>query len=285
VPTEELPSFDLVVATAGRVDELDRFLDSLERQTHRRFALHVVDQNDDDRLQPVLAAHPHFDIAHLRSPRGLSRARNIGLAHVAGDLIAFPDDDCVYPDDLLARVAHTFATRPELDGLAGRVVDDRGVGAATWNLQPALLECDNLWNRVNSAALFLRREVVDRVGDFDERLGLGSGEPWSSSEEVDYLVRALDHGARIAYDPAVVVTHPIAVLDAPLGFRDGASVGYVLRKHRYPARVVARMLVRPLGGALLSLARGDTTRARFHAAALRGRLHGYRRARSAKSSA
>lgn len=283
--TAELPSFDLVVATVGRVDELDRLLESLARQSHRRFAVHVVDQNEDDRLQPVLAAHPALDIARLRSQPGISRARNLGLARVAADVVAFPDDDCVYPDDLLERVARTFATRPELDGLAGRVVDSRGESAPTWNLEPALLERDNLWNRVNSAALFLRRDVVDLVGDFDERLGLGSGERWSSSEEVDYLVRALDHGARFAYDPELVVVHPVAVLDARLGFRDGASVGYVLRKHGYPARVVARMLVRPLGGTLVSLARGDATRARFHAAALRGRLHGYRRARSAKSSA
>jgi GT2 family glycosyltransferase len=285
VPTEELPSFDLVVATVGRVDELDGLLDSLERQTHRRFAVHVADQNEDDRLQPVLAAHPDLDIAHHRSQPGLSRARNVGVAHVAADVVAFPDDDCAYPDVLLERVARTLATRPELDGVAGRAVDDRGESAATWNLQPAVLERDNLWNRVNSAALFLRRDLVGRVGFFDERLGLGSGEPWSSSEELDYLVRALDHGARVAYDPELVVVHPIAILDAPLGFRDGASVGYVLRKHGYPARVVARMLVRPLGGTLLSLARGDASRARFHAAALRGRLHGYRRARSAKSSA
>ena len=285
MPTEELPSFDLVVATVGRVDELDRLLGSLERQTHRRLAVHVVDQNDDDRLRPVLAAHPDLDIARLRSQRGLSRARNVGLAHVAADLVAFPDDDCVYPDDLLARVARTFAMQPKLEGLAGRVVDDRGDSATTWDLEPALLGRDNLWNRVNSAALFLRRDVVGRVGSFDERLGVGSGEPWSSSEEVDYLVRALEHGARIAYDPQLVVVHPIAVLDAPLGFRDGASVGYVLRKHGYPVRVVARMLVRPLGGTLVSLVRRDATRARFHAAALRGRLHGYRRARSAKSSA
>ena len=285
MPTEELPSFDLVVATVGRIDELDRLLASLDRQSHRRFAVHVVDQNVDDRLRPVLAAHPDLGIARLRSQPGLSRARNVGLAHVAADLVAFPDDDCVYPDDLLARVARTFAMRPELDGLAGRVVDHDGESAATWNLEPAMLERDNLWNRVNSAALFLRRDLVGRVGPFDERLGLGSGEPWSSSEEVDYLVRALEHGARVAYDPELVVVHPIAVLDAPLGFRDGASVGYVLRKHGYPARVVARMLVRPLGGTLVSLARRDATRARFHAAALRGRLHGYRRARSAKSSA
>ena len=285
MPAEELPSFDLAVATVGRVEELDRLLDSLERQTHGRFAIQVVDQNEDDRLRPVLAAHPELDIAHLRSPPGLSRGRNEALAHVSRDLVAFPDDDCVYPDDLLEHVAERFAADPTLDGLAGRVVGDDGASAATWNHEPALLERDNLWNRVNSAALFLRRELVERVGGFDERLGLGSGEPWSSAEEIDYVVRALDQDARIAYDPELAVVHPVAVLDAVLGHRDGASVGYVLRKHRYSARTVARMLARPLGGIVLSLARGDGARARFHAATLRGRAHGYRRARSAKSSA
>ena len=41
----ELPSFDLVVATVDRVEELDRLLASLDRQTHRRFRTLLVDQN------------------------------------------------------------------------------------------------------------------------------------------------------------------------------------------------------------------------------------------------
>lgn len=283
--TGELPSFDLVVATLGRAAELDRLLDSLERQTHTRFVVYVIDQNADDRLQAVLAAHRDLDIAHHRSPPGLSRARNVAVPHLGASVVAFPDDDCVYPDDLLERVARTLRARRDLDGLAGRVVDENGAAAAGWKPDSALLARDNLWNRLNSAALFLRKGLVDQVGRFDERLGLGSGEPWSSAEEVDYVVRALDLGARIAYDPDLVVVHRLASLDAPLGFRDGASVGYLLRKHHYPARVVARMLARPAGGALLSLARRDGDRARFHAATLRGRLRGYLRARSAKSSA
>ncbi len=41
----------------------------------------------------------------LRSPRGLSRARNEALPRLEADVVAFPDDDCEYPDDLLERVA------------------------------------------------------------------------------------------------------------------------------------------------------------------------------------
>lgn len=284
MPAAELPSFDLVVATVDRVQPLARLLASLERQTHPRLRVLLVDQNPDGRLDPVLAAHPGVDVLRLRAPRGLSRARNAALPHLRADLVAFPDDDCLYPDGLLEHVARRFAARSELDGLTGRAADAQGRSSPSWRREPALLDRDNLWNRVTSAALFLRRGLVERVGGFDERLGLGGGGPWSSGEELDYLIRALAAGAIIEYDPDLLVLHPVAEHTPALGLRDGASVGYVLRTHRYPARVVARMLVRPLGGAILAFARGDPGRARFHAATLRGRLLGYRAASAAKSS-
>lgn len=263
------------------MDELGRLLVSLERQTHPRFRVLVADQNEDDRLAPVLEASG-VDAVRIRSPLGLSRARNAALAHVAADLVAFPDDDCAYAEDLLEQVAARFAASPALDGLSGRVVGHDGRSAPSWRRDAAVLARGNLWNRANAGAIFLRRRVVERVGAFDERLGLGSGEPWSSGEEIDYLIRALAAGARIEYDPELTVTHDEKRL-APdalraRGYRDGASVGYLLRKHRYPARTLARMLVRPLGGTVLALLRADLGRARFHAANLRGRLVGYRSA-------
>jgi len=91
-------------------------------------------------------------------------------------------------------------------------------------------------------------------------------------------VRAVDSGAQIEYDPDLVVVHPQE--SRPLravGARDGASIGYLLRKHRYPLRTVAPMLVRPAGGVALSVLRNDRARAQFHAATLRGRLLGYLR--------
>ena len=142
-----------------------------------------------------------------------------------------------------------------------------------------MLDASNLWNRVISFTVFLRRELVERVGAFDERLGLGSGSLWSSGEEIEYVVRALRSGARIEYDPTLVVTHAVKRYTPDelrsVGLRDGASVGWILRRHGYGARTTARMLVRPLGGIGASLAHGDLTRASFHAATLRGRVQGY----------
>ena len=281
----ELPSFDLVVATVDRVEPLERLFDSLERQTHRRFRVLLADQNTDDRLGPILTAHPALDVLHLRPNRGLSRARNSALADVTADVVAFPDDDCVYPDDLLERVASRLAGDRSLQGLTGRVAAADGSASASWEAEAAELTPENLWNRGTSGAIFVRRELIAAVGEFDEQLGLGSGTPWSSAEEIDYLVRAVRTGARIEYDPSLVVTHDVALDDSRIGFRDGASVGYLLRKHDYSARTLVRMLVRPIGGVAMSLARRDGARASYYASTFRGRVLGYRGARRAKSSA
>jgi glycosyltransferase involved in cell wall biosynthesis len=271
--------FDLVTATVDRTEPLEALLASLERQTHTAFRLVVVDQNADDRVPALLHTHPRLDVFHLRSPRGLSRARNAALSHLDADLVAFPDDDCLYAPDLLERVADRFATGMRLDGLTGRAVDPDGSADPSWRGDGAVLDASNLWNRVISFTIFLRHAVVARVGPFDERLGLGSGTPWSSGEELDYVVRAIRSGARVVYDPAVTVSHARKRY-APselraIGRRDGASVGWILRRHGYGARTTARMFLRPVGGIGASLVRGDLTRASFHAATLRGRLRGY----------
>jgi glycosyltransferase involved in cell wall biosynthesis len=245
-------TFDLVVATVGRTAELERFLASLDAQTHRGFRLLVVDQNDDDRVAPLVEGRA---AVRLRSPTGLSRARNAALPHLTADAVAFPDDDCVYPPDLLERVSRRLNG---LDGVTGR--------EPWWTTTAATLTRANVWNRAISFTIFLKRELVERVGAFDERLGL----PGSSAEEIDYLIRALDVGARIDYDPGIVVEHPRKVAD--VAARDGESVGYLLRKHRYDRRTVARMLLRPAAGVVL-----DPHRARFHADTLRGRVRGYRK--------
>jgi len=271
--------FDLVAATVDRTAPLEALLASLEAQTHTAFRLVVVDQNADDRVSTLLHAHPQLEVLHLRSQRGLSRARNAALPHLDADLVAFPDDDCVYRPDLLARVAARFATDDGLDGLTGRAVDADGTADPSWRDDAAVLDPSNLWNRVISFTIFLRRAVVEGVGPFEERLGLGSGTPWSSGEELDYVLRAIRSGARVVFDPAVTVTHARKRYTASelraIGRRDGASVGWLLRRHGYGTRTTARMLVRPVGGIGASLVRGDLTRASFHAATLGGRLRGY----------
>ena len=282
------PAFDLVVATVGRVSELARLLDSLAAQTDRRFRVLVVDQNDDDRLAEMLA-RSDLELVALTSPPGLARARNRAMSELQADVVAFPDDDCVYPPDLLERVAARFAAERSLDGLSARTADAAGRSDTGWGEAATPLRKENVWNLVASAGIFLRRSVIEQVGRFDERLGLGSGTEYTCSEETDYVIRALAAGVRIEYDPSLVVGHELAAHDRAglrsRGRREGGSVGFLLRKHGYPVNSLARMAVRPLGGIAVNLARRDTAKARFYAETLRGRVRGYLDVTSSKTSA
>ena len=284
MPGAARPSVDLIVATVGRTDELDGLLRSLAMQTAPPARVLVVDQNEDDRLAGLAAAHPSLAIERLRSERGLSRARNVALPLVAADLVAFPDDDCRYPPELLERVTARFAAEPALGVLTGRLQDEDGRATGRWGSERRRVGTDDVWRAGTSATIFARREVVERIGAFDEALGLGPDARFGSGEEIDYLVRALRAGVPVEYDPALVVIHPVRAPTGDelvaLGKRDGGSVGYVLGRHGYPPRAVLRMLVRPAAGVLVSLVRLDGTRARFQAATLVGRVCGLRYGRA-----
>ena len=288
MPGAERASVDLVVATVGRRDELCRLLDSLATQTRPPARVLVVDQNPDERLAEVSAAHPSLTVERMRSAPGLSRARNAALPRLEADLVAFPDDDCTYPPELLARVVARFDDDPSLGILAGKLEDAERRSIGRWPPTRRRIGADDVWHAATSATIFARREVVGRIGPFDVALGLGPGSRFGSGEEIDYLVRALRAGVRVEYDPSLVIRHAVRPTGpdelVAHGRRDGGSVGYVLGRHGYPPGVVARMLVRPTVGALLSLVLLDTTRARFQAATLVGRVCGLRYGRSQRRS-
>lgn len=279
-------TFDLVVGTIERTGQLDQLLTSLDAQTHRGFRVLVVDQNTDDRVSHVLERHPGVAVEHLRAQPGLSRARNVALRHLEADVVGFPDDDCTYPSDLLTQVEARLASATLLDGLTGRPADEHGYATGRWPSAPVEVTLESVWRTVVSATLFLHRRVFDEVGGFDERLGLGSGTPTCAGEEIDLVVRALQRGARVAYDPSIVVRHPARDFSAAelarLGHSEGAALGYLMAKNRLPAREMAVRLVRPLGGAVLYGTLLDARRARFHWETLRGRIEGLRLGRSSR---
>jgi glycosyltransferase involved in cell wall biosynthesis len=266
--------FSLVVATKGRTAELSDLFASLAAQTEP-FEVIVVDQNGDDRLSPVLAGAP-FPVAHLRLDRAnANAARNLGLRAAKGDIVAFPDDDCTLPPGTLSRVARAFAD-PSLAVLTGPAeAPGGGLGSGRWRAEGGPITLANVWTSVIEFNLWLRRDHALALGGFDE--GMGPGARFGSAEGNDLVCRALARGLRAEYDPALRVVHPDKRLTPEAVARAGRyalGLGFALRRHRVPASVWLPFLVRPLGGAALSLARGNLLGARYYAATLRGRAEG-----------
>jgi glycosyltransferase involved in cell wall biosynthesis len=271
----------LLLATFGRDEELRPLLESLRNQTFREFEVIVIDQNSDDRVTGILAQYAgDLSVHHLRSAQGHSRAFNLGLASVTGDLVAFPDDDCWYDPDLLERVVAFFRSNPGWDGLTGRELVEPGFSSGfRWDRQGGRITPRNIWRRAITFSMFLRRSLV-RSLSFDESLGVGAGSPWGAGEETDYLLRAIAHGNSVYYDPSLGVWHrgrsgPYSPEVYAKAGHYGRGIGRVLRKHSSPASCVATHLLRPLGGTVLSLGLGRPEKARYHWSIFRGRFGGW----------
>jgi glycosyltransferase involved in cell wall biosynthesis len=274
--------FSLIVGTLGRSAELAKLFDSLVVQTHHDFEIIVVDQNDDDRAKLVVDRFiDRLNILHLTSAKGLSRARNVGLAHVTGDVVAFPDDDCCYPRTVLETVAKELSGNVELSGLTGRSVDKNGRDSqGRWATKPLFINKFNVWVCATSYTIFLRASMVAEVGSFDEKLGVGAGTPWGAGEEVNFLIQCLRHG-RVRYYPNLCIQHPEPVAE----FNDRAfarallynrGYGRVLSLNHFPLYFVFYTILRPAFAIVVSILRFNFPRARYYNIVARERFLGWR---------
>jgi glycosyltransferase involved in cell wall biosynthesis len=280
--SESQLAVDLVVATVGRTTQLERLFDSVAEQSYRNVRVIVIDQNDDDRLAPILSrASGQLSVVRLRSAAGLSRARNVGLANIAGDVVAFPDDDCWYPAGLLRSVAEALAAHPEWAGLSVQARDGRGqTSSMLWDRSSGPIGRYSIWRRAISFGIFLRASAVEVVGGFAEELGQGSGTRWGSGEESDYLLRVLENGFVVQYEPSLYVNHesPTPALsrsDARKAYAYGVGHGHVLRLHRYPLWFVLFRVTQLLGASVVFVLTAKLAQARYYFAMAVGRAAGW----------
>ena len=106
----------LILATLGRDTELVDFLDSLSCQSRKDFELIVIDQNVDGKIDAIVEQFKQrMPLQHIKvNFKGNARARDYGIQFAVGDVIAFPDDDCVYETDVIERVVAEFEKQQQL---------------------------------------------------------------------------------------------------------------------------------------------------------------------------
>lgn len=208
--------FSLIVPTLGRTDELGRLLASIRAQRLVSFSLSeieiiVIDQNVDDRLKPILAALPDLPITLHRIPsKGLSHAKNQGLVRATGRIVAFPDDDCWLPENLLESVYGELQSAEFQKALIIRAEDPA--------LKKPLLRYP-FHRRVISATTKSSAFLGVQIGQFypagllrglcfDERFGVGSSTSWGSGEDTDFLLNVLARGHEAIFVPHLSIYHP-----------------------------------------------------------------------------
>ena len=213
----------VIVGTRNRAHVIMECLDSIAAAFAKARPLDaeiiVVDNGSTDGTLDLIrnwvAACP-FPARWLSESRpGLSAARNYAMRVAQGDLLVFTDDDCrlneEYIKDLLRHDAAD--TEPVLRG--GRVErgDPTDLTLATktspdltrWHRRMRSARYENLAAAIVGCNLALRREVAERIGPFDERIGPGCSIP--AAEDTDWVWRAYLADITIEYVPDMVVYH------------------------------------------------------------------------------
>ena len=270
--------FSLIVCTVDRTTPLERLLRSLALQTDRNFEVVLVDQNQDDRLQALIESFGQvMPIVHVKAARGLSLARNKGLSVARGDFIAFPDDDCHYPNSLIEHVRKRFDSSPDIDVLTGRTTDTTGNESLSAFLdQDSAIDRWNVWKCGNSNTVFVRRSAIAAGLRFNEELGVGASSPFQSGEETAFLLDAMQKGSRGRFYRDIVVYHDqVGETDALRARKYARGFGRVLALYDYPRVYLARSLVRPALRAALGLASLNLRLARYKMLWALGVYEGY----------
>jgi GT2 family glycosyltransferase/glycosyltransferase involved in cell wall biosynthesis len=189
------PFFSVVIPSYNRKENLLRCLDALSRQTFSDFEVVVVDQSE----PPVQIPEEYERKLAVRcvysEQRGPALARNKGFKEAIGHIIAFTDDDCIPEADWLEKAARHFDAKP-LAGLEGSIRSDK-IGDPNWRTVSNIgFEGIGFM----TANMFYRRDLVQKVGGFDERFH-------DFREDTDLAWRVMEFGD-IPHARDVVVFHP-----------------------------------------------------------------------------
>ena len=250
------PTVSVVITTYNQARYIGATIASVLAQTYRDLEIIVVDDGSTDRTEAELAPY-RSRVNYIRQRnRGVAAARNVGIRHATGRLLAFLDGDDLWEPDKIGRQTDVAAAHPG----SGLIVTDGSefgpegtIRESLFNpsIVPRFKDDDTLTLRcyreliiqnliTTTSQVMVPRAVIDRVGVSDERFPVSSD--WdlylriAAEFEVTFVKACL---VRYRYLPTSA-SGPRALRS----FRWGLDEIRVLRKHVRLAAPEMREVVR-----------------------------------------
>ncbi len=210
-----LPALSVIVCTRNRLASLRRCVEAFDAvKADQKWELIIVDNGSDDGTAEYLSALPKVvgfrqTIITNEPHQGLGRARNKGFKTSRGGIVSFTDDDCYVTEDYIAAMLAAFRDHPGVGFVGGRIllydktdlrlaIDENESEAS---FQPRTFIAPGAMHGANMA---FRRSVLDKIGGFDDRFGVGT--PFCT-EDTCAQADALWAGFAGVHDPRPTVFH------------------------------------------------------------------------------
>lgn len=140
-------------------------------------------------FEEAKARFPGLIFIHVPDNRGVAHARNAGIAHASGEIMAFLDQDDQWTPDKLQLQAGYLAAHPECDYVTSRqrYFLSEGVGNVPGWVKPEHMDTD--LSGFLPGTLTARRRAFAAIGTFNENLTAGT-------DDVDWFFRAQAAGLK-----------------------------------------------------------------------------------------
>jgi glycosyltransferase involved in cell wall biosynthesis len=221
----------VVIPCYNQAHFLSEAIESVLSQSYPRFEIVVVDDGSTDNTSEVASSYPPEKVRLVRQEnKGLSAARNAGLAESKGEYVVFLDaDDRLLPEALEVGVRELEA-HPQCAFVSGHIrriaADGSPLRTPPQALNKAHIEGDHYarllrYNYIwTPGSVMYRRTVFDSVGGFDPSVNGAADYDLYLRIARDYPVRhhgevVLDyrrHGTNMTGNPALMLKATVAVL-------------------------------------------------------------------------
>lgn len=264
----------IIILTMGEKDRLLACLESLRHQlAEGTWQIILVDNSSTDGMDQLLRERfPQLRLIRNRSNVGVSRGRNQGIAAASSDYLLILDDDTIVQPGSLQAALEYMESHADVGVLGARLENRDGSTQMSCRRFPTLwiplasripllgrvpfmrrrlqqhlmTDFDHAQvaevDYVLGAFQLLRRQVIDSVGTFDERIFFGP-------EDCDYALRCWRAGWRVVYFPPARVMHRHCRRTRRLGVLMLAHIKgmiWYFWKHRYLVSPPSHTLYRPV---------------------------------------
>ncbi|MBH41206.1 MAG: hypothetical protein CL685_00650 [Candidatus Magasanikbacteria bacterium] len=222
-----IPFCSIVICTYNREKQLKKCLQSLHNLHYPKEKCEIIVVNDGstDNTRYYLSQikTKRFRVIHHNKNRGISCARNTGIANTTHNLIAFTDDDCVVDKNWLSRITKT-----------GRLSQSDIVFGKTHYMQknntarfPEKIVSISRWPGAGN--ILYKKEVFEKAGGFDSVFDA------YHNEDSEMAIRAVAHDFSFSYEPQALCFHQQSFWTSKTLFASAknASVWPILKK-KYP---------------------------------------------------
>lgn len=247
----KLPSVSIIIPTLNRKNVLIEALLSLNNIDYPRNLLEVIVVNDgstDGTKEEVekIKKDLNYNFKFIKEKRkGISYAKNVAIKKSYGEIIVSTDDDCLFEKGWLKKLIKPFKN-PKIGAVGGpdRAIKNENVLAKSIDFAfSSFIGSGGIHGRFLKVKLgnfyppgcnmAFRREVVKKIGYFDETLAPG--------EDTDYNHRIEKAGYKLSYVPKAFVWHrPRNSLARfiPYIFKRGKARVEIIRRHPQYAELI-----------------------------------------------